>query len=191
MVKAVLVAMTGVCTLVLTACESGHAVLTGESLTVTPCADGKARIWKPFRMEMDRLSWNRPAPDVGILTLQRGFRDPNGSDLLVLEFRDIEGLETMVREQPGSEVPLPEAGRLSLSLNLTCPDKREPLESGAGRLRLEAFDLSFGGRIAGTAWFDLADARQGEEADPAGIGMMLDFAVDLTEKDPRTGEGRR
>jgi len=187
--RAVPAVLTWISTLL--ACESGQAVLTGESLTVDPCGDGKPRTWQPFRMEMDRLSWNRPTSDVGILTLQRGFRDPNRTDLVVLEIRDVEGLEARVREQPGIEAPLPEAGRLSLSMNETCPDGREPLETRTGRLRLESFDLSFGGRIAGTAWFDLEDTRQEEEAVPAGIGMRLDFAVDLTEKDPRTGEGRR
>jgi len=187
--KPIAVVLIGIATLY--ACESGHGLLTGESLTVDPCADGKPRTWEPFRMEMDRLIWDRPDADVGMLTLQAGFRDPNRTDLVVVEFRDVEALEARVREAPGLEVPLPEAGRVSLSMNGTCPDGREPLVSQEGRIRLDRFDLSFGGGIAGTARFDLKNPRKGEDSPPAGTGMVLDFSVDLTEKDPRTGDGRR
>lgn len=175
----------------LLACEAGHAVMTGDSLTVDPCADGSPRTWQPVRLEMDRLVWDRPVADVGILTLQAGFRDPNGTDLAVLEFHDVEALEARARKEPGFEMPLPDAGRLSLSMNGSCPDARTSLVTRQGRIRLDRFDLSFGGRIAGTAWFDLWDPRNSEGSPPAGVGMTLDFSVDLTEKDPRTGGGRR
>lgn len=173
------------------ACEAGHAVMTGESLIVDPCANGKPRIWQPFRLEMDRLIWDRPVADVGILTLQAGYRDPNRTDLAVMEFRDVDALEARVRVEPGLELPLPDAGRLSLSMNGSCPDAREPLVTRGGRIRLDRFDLSFGGRIAGTAWFDLEDPRNAGDSPPVGVAMTLDFSVDLTEKDPRTGGGRR
>lgn len=175
----------------LSACESGHAVLTGASLTVDPCRDGSPRTWQPFRLQMDRLIWNRPDATVGILTLQAGFGDPNGTDLAVLEFRDVEVLEERVRQQPGLELPLPDVGRLSLSVHASCSDAREPLVSQGGWIRLDQFDLSFGGRLAGTARFDLRDPRLGEDSQPVGTEMVLEFAVDLTEKDPRTGAGRR
>lgn len=178
-------------TSVLWACESGHAVITGDSLTIDPCVQGQPRTWRPFRMEMDRLTWNRPDEDVGILTMQAGFRDPNRTDLVVLEFRDPSHLEAQVQQRPGWETTLPEAGRVSLSLKETCPDGREPLQTRTGRIRLERFDLSFGGGIAGMAWFDLQDPRKGDDFPAVGAGMVLDFSVDLTEKDPRTGGGRR
>jgi hypothetical protein len=166
-----------------------HARLTGESLAVDPCRGDAARLFAPVDLSFDRALWNRAA-DVAILHLRRGWRDPNDSDQLALEIADLPALLARRSLDPAADMPFDGQVRIALVLGQDCPDMVQSLEAREGAIRFHEVDLAVGGRLSGMAFFDLRDTRAGPGEPPAGVNLVLDFEIDLSDKDPETGEGR-
>jgi hypothetical protein len=173
----------------LAACEPGDAgILVGERLTVDPCRGDSPRTFAPVRFEFDRLAWVHPIPSTGSIEMRRGHRATTDSDLLLLQFADLEASVDAWAADPEAPLPLDgETIRLSLVLNARCPDQVQPLVARGGTLQLTAFAPRDGGRIAGQALFDLVDDRLRDAADapPVGPGMTLDFEVSIHSGRPQ------
>jgi hypothetical protein len=172
------------------ACGEQGATLTGDSLVVTPCDDGRSLVMAPVDMSFDRLEWLRNSDDVGMLYIRQGWRDPTISNAVSVQFLDLPALLEARRLSPGIPIPMEGLARVTLTLEARCPDAVQPLEARTGTLTLSQIDLLPAGRIAGTVHFDLLDQRADPSAPPAGLNLTLTFSKDLNDKDPLTGWGR-
>lgn len=160
--------------------------LTGDRLTISPCNDGP-RTFEPFRYDFDRLAWIQAIDDAGTLELRQGHRNPNESDLMVLQFTDLPATREAWTQAPDQPLALDDDGiRVSLLLNARCPDQTQPLVARTGTLYLDAFDTGDGGRLTGRAEFDLIDARDQDnpDAEVAGSGMHLFFDLGVRRGAP-------
>jgi len=174
----------------LCACGAQEATLTGESLKVSPCRDGKDLVLAPVDLSFNHLVWVRYSDQNGTLELRRGWRQPTASDLVSVEFMDLPLLREAVRQASGQPVAMEGLARVSLVLSERCPDADQPLVARTGTLVLDRFDLDPGGHIAGSIRFDLRDERQDPSEPPVGVNLALTFEKELTDKDPLTGYGR-
>jgi hypothetical protein len=172
------------------ACGEQDATLTGDSLVVTPCEDGRSLVLAPVDLSFDRVEWLRNSDEAGTLYIRQGWRDPTLSNGVALQFLDLPALLEARRMSPGTPVPMEGLARVTLALQARCPDAVQPLEARTGTLTLSQLDLLPAGRIAGTARFDLLDQRADPTAPPAGRDLTLTFSKDLNDKDPLTGWGR-
>jgi hypothetical protein len=171
------------------ACNGGGGRLFGPTLTMAPCRDSTPRTFAPVDFTFDRVSWTRQGA-LATMQMRRGWRDPTASDLVVLQFSDVAAVKALWEASPDTPFAFDGLARVALVLNQRCPDAVQPLEARSGTMELVGFDLAVGGFITGTARFDLVDTRAAADAPPAGPDMVLDFHVDLTQKDPATGDGR-
>lgn len=172
------------------ACGTQEARLTGESLVISPCREGRPLEIAPVDLSFNHLVWVRNSDESATLEIRRGWRVSTESDEVVLQFTDLPAVREAFRLSPGVPIPLGAVARLTVALRSTCPDPRQALVADAGEFTLTRFELDPGGWIAGTARFDLADAREAPSSPPAGTDLTLTFSLALEDKDPLTGYGR-
>jgi len=145
-------------------------------MTVTPCHGDDAKTFEPFRMDADLLRWLED-DNVGHIEMRAGYRAQTLSDTMVLQVLDIDEAERLFAANPGVPMPLDgELFRVSVLLLETCPDATQSMVGASGDVTFTAFDHSVGGRITGSARFDLVDAREtGENAVVLAAGATLEF----------------
>lgn len=162
-----------------TACSpSDHAVLEAASLTVSPCDNDEDRTFAPFRLEANFLRWLQD-DGVGQIEMRTGYRARTLSDTMVLQVLDLDTVSRRWAEDPEVSLPLDDTLlRLSVLLLSTCPDAAQAIVGRGGGVRFTKFDTSVGGHIAGTATFDLVDARPKDAAVMA-TGATLEFEFEV------------
>jgi len=162
------------------------AVLEAASLIVTPCEDGEARAFEPFRMEAVFLRWYE-MDSMGFLEMRDGYQTATQSDAVYLQVSDTAKLVGLLAESPGASLELDgDFIRMSVMLAHTCPDSTQPIVAGPGRITFTKFDNRLGGRIAGNATFDLLDGRTQDDgaATTLASDATLTFSLEVRRGPP-------
>jgi len=167
--------------LVLSCSTDDTGLLVGARLTVDPCRGDAARTFEPFSCEFDRMAWIHLVDEAGSIEMRRGSRTPTTSDLLVLQFADLEGVIADWEADPTLPLAIDnDRIRIALVLNQRCPDQVQSLVVRDGVLILDSLEPRQGGHIAGHATFDLVDDRL-DPADPGTpAGPAMDLVFDMT-----------
>jgi hypothetical protein len=129
------------------------------------------------------LRWYQ-AGAFGDIEMRSGFRAPTLSDSAVLLLADVDTVRRRLADDPMT--PLAIDGRdirVSLAMPSSCPDSTQAIEGYDGSLTFMEFDT--GGRIAGSARFDLWDRRVRQAG--TGGAMAKDARMDF---DFKVREGR-
>jgi hypothetical protein len=164
---------------VLQACAEDTGRLVGDSLTIDPCVDGRAKVIEPLRIGFPFQAWFSLEESVGMIDLRRDHRAATQTDVLVIQFTDLQAAMAAWQESPEDPLPIDDSFiRVSLAMQRTCPDTTTPLVGTDGLLYLNLFDTHVGGRIEGHAVFDLRDGRDLDRLlPPAGSALALEFGM--------------
>lgn len=159
--------------LAMTACfPSDYGKFAGKKLTVKNCSEEEEKVFEPFEMETDFISFSKTNNSAWI-RFQKGFRATTLSDNFYLQILDVKDFEEKWSKESKTKFPFDEKWlRGYLLLGESCPGGVYSLTAVDGFGRFDKFGDEKGDTVAGVLEFSLRDERSGEMA---GVDFTAEF----------------